>query len=373
MTSARVGQGVLGLLLDARYGILPYVPVLALAAAGLLDRRARAFAVVLPGALVYYLTVASADNWAGAVCNLGRYFMPVAPLAVVLVGLALTRPWSQRSDTGRSRARPRARRPGRPGSRSRSGRTRTPPTTRRCCSRRAPTRTATSTSRTSSSAAGPTPPRGFGRGSPPGSARWRSSPGACDAPARRYACWSARPSRSWRWRSCWSAGRVGARRPAFGNALPAGSGALVFLDGAVRVRGDEATLGPGEVEIVRRTYARAGEAAAASPLRVILGGTGPAACPRPRAAPAAAERRVWWICRSWPTMSWTGETGAPPSSRAVRATVSGQAVLRFGEDVLAPAALLADGSARGCGTERTRFALRQERCPKTDRSSRSAT
>jgi len=40
---------------------------------------------------VYYLTVASADNWAGAVCNLGRYFMPVVPLAVALVGIAIDR------------------------------------------------------------------------------------------------------------------------------------------------------------------------------------------------------------------------------------------------------------------------------------------
>ena len=38
-----------------------------------------------------YLTVASADNWAGAVCNLGRYFMPVAPIAIALVGVALAR------------------------------------------------------------------------------------------------------------------------------------------------------------------------------------------------------------------------------------------------------------------------------------------
>jgi hypothetical protein len=88
VTSARVGQGVLGLLLDARYGILPYVPVLMLAAGGLAVGGARRFAVVLPAALVYYLTVASADNWAGAVCNLGRYFMPLAPLAVALVGLS---------------------------------------------------------------------------------------------------------------------------------------------------------------------------------------------------------------------------------------------------------------------------------------------
>ncbi len=84
VTSARVGQGVLGLLLDARYGIVPYVPILLLAAGGLALGGARRFAVVMPAAAVYYLTVASADNWAGAVCNLGRYFMPVAPLAVAL-------------------------------------------------------------------------------------------------------------------------------------------------------------------------------------------------------------------------------------------------------------------------------------------------
>ena len=91
VTSARVGQGVLGLLLDARYGILPYVPVLMLAAGGLVLGGARRFAVVMPAAIVYYLTVASADNWAGAVCNLGRYFMPVAPLAVALVAIAIDR------------------------------------------------------------------------------------------------------------------------------------------------------------------------------------------------------------------------------------------------------------------------------------------
>ncbi len=91
VTSARVGQGVLGLLLDARYGILPYVPVLMLAAGGLVLGGARRFAVVMPAAAVYYLTVASADNWAGAVCNLGRYVMPVLPLAVTLVAIAIDR------------------------------------------------------------------------------------------------------------------------------------------------------------------------------------------------------------------------------------------------------------------------------------------
>jgi hypothetical protein len=89
VTSARVGQGFLGLLLDARYGILPYVPILLLAAGGLALGGARRFAVVLPAAAAYYVTVASADNWAGAVCNLGRYFMPVAPLAVALVAIAI--------------------------------------------------------------------------------------------------------------------------------------------------------------------------------------------------------------------------------------------------------------------------------------------
>ncbi len=101
VTSARVGQGVLGLLLDARYGILPYAPIYLLAAGGLVlgrgagpgaqawQRGARGLRYALPAVLVYYLTVASADNWSGAVCNLGRYAMPVVPYAVALVGLAL--------------------------------------------------------------------------------------------------------------------------------------------------------------------------------------------------------------------------------------------------------------------------------------------
>jgi hypothetical protein len=91
VTTARMGQGLLGILLDARYGILPYVPLLVLAVAGLAVNGARLFAVVLPAAVAYYLTVASADNWAGAVSNLGRYFMPVAPLAVAVIAVALTR------------------------------------------------------------------------------------------------------------------------------------------------------------------------------------------------------------------------------------------------------------------------------------------
>ena len=92
----RIGQGFLGLLLDARYGVLPFVPVLLLAAAGLVLGGARRFAPVLPAALAYYLTVASADNWSGAVCNLGRYVMPVVPLGVALVGTAIARTSNRR-------------------------------------------------------------------------------------------------------------------------------------------------------------------------------------------------------------------------------------------------------------------------------------
>jgi hypothetical protein len=91
VSSARVGQGLLGLLLDARYGILPYAPIYLLAGGGLLlaTTGARRLRWALPAMAVYYMTVASADNWSGAVCNLGRYVMPVAPWAAALVAVAL--------------------------------------------------------------------------------------------------------------------------------------------------------------------------------------------------------------------------------------------------------------------------------------------
>jgi hypothetical protein len=87
VATGRVGQGLLGLLLDARYGILPYVPLYLLAAGGLAapGRLRRA----LPAMAVYYATVAAADNWSGAVCNLGRYVMPSVPWMVALGGAAL--------------------------------------------------------------------------------------------------------------------------------------------------------------------------------------------------------------------------------------------------------------------------------------------
>jgi len=98
VSSERMGQGLLGLALDARYGILPYAPVYVLAAGGLLlpDRGASRLRRALPAMAVYYVTVASADNWSGAVCNLGRYFMPLAPWAAALVAAALAGTWGRR-------------------------------------------------------------------------------------------------------------------------------------------------------------------------------------------------------------------------------------------------------------------------------------
>jgi hypothetical protein len=94
--TTHVGQGVLGILLDARYGILPYAPIYLLAGGGLLMDGAARLRLALPAAGVYYLTVASADNWAGPVSNLGRFFMPLAPLLVAFIGVALARVASRR-------------------------------------------------------------------------------------------------------------------------------------------------------------------------------------------------------------------------------------------------------------------------------------
>jgi len=91
VNSSRWGQGLFGLALDARYGLLPYVPLYLFALAGLL-LPGRAARVLRGGAIpvaVYYLTVAAADNWSGAVCNLGRYVMPALPYAAALIAFAL--------------------------------------------------------------------------------------------------------------------------------------------------------------------------------------------------------------------------------------------------------------------------------------------
>lgn len=93
VSTARVGQGLLGLLLDARYGLLPYVPLYLLAAGGLLlsGGGASRLRLAWPAVAAYYLTVASADNWAGAVSNLGRFVMPIAPFLIASAAVALDR------------------------------------------------------------------------------------------------------------------------------------------------------------------------------------------------------------------------------------------------------------------------------------------
>ncbi|HYU41094.1 MAG TPA: hypothetical protein VEQ84_03010, partial [Vicinamibacteria bacterium] len=93
VSSSRWGQGVLGLALDARYGLLPYVPLYLFALGGLVlpGGAARVLRRAALPVFVYYLTVAAADNWSGAVCNLGRYILPALPYALALVALVLAR------------------------------------------------------------------------------------------------------------------------------------------------------------------------------------------------------------------------------------------------------------------------------------------
>lgn len=84
-----LGQGALGLLLDARYGLLPYVPWLLVALAGLLWPAGRALRAAAPAAVVYFLTVAAAENWTGSISNLGRFLLPLVPLAAACAAPAL--------------------------------------------------------------------------------------------------------------------------------------------------------------------------------------------------------------------------------------------------------------------------------------------
>ena len=91
ISSARLGLGLFGLLFDARYGLLPYAPFFLLAPAGvvLLWRRRSPVLFMLFPAAVYFVTVASANNWAGSICNLGRFMLVLVPLMVVAAGVVL--------------------------------------------------------------------------------------------------------------------------------------------------------------------------------------------------------------------------------------------------------------------------------------------
>ncbi|MCM2255242.1 MAG: hypothetical protein NDJ94_06180 [Vicinamibacteria bacterium] len=96
VTGARVGEGLAGLAFDLRYGLLPWAPLYLLGVAALLLPRLGPLRLALPSAAVYYLTVAAADNWSGAVCMLGRYAMPATPLLVAGLGVLLARAGGRR-------------------------------------------------------------------------------------------------------------------------------------------------------------------------------------------------------------------------------------------------------------------------------------
>jgi hypothetical protein len=91
VNSSRWGQGLFGLTLDARYGSCPTCPSTCSrwAASSCPARPARVLRRGAAAMFVYYLTVAAADNWSGAVCNLGRYIMPVLPYAAALIALTV--------------------------------------------------------------------------------------------------------------------------------------------------------------------------------------------------------------------------------------------------------------------------------------------
>lgn len=86
-----LGQGLLGLALDARYGLVPYAPWLLLAAGGLFlsTPPASRLRLALPAAGVYYVTVSAAENWTGSISNLGRFVLPLVPLLAAFAALAL--------------------------------------------------------------------------------------------------------------------------------------------------------------------------------------------------------------------------------------------------------------------------------------------
>jgi hypothetical protein len=98
VSTRTLGQGFFGLALDVHYGILPWAPVYLLGIGGLFapGRTGRGLRWAFAAVGVYYLTVAAADDWHGAVSNLGRYAMPALPWVIALVGLTLARLGSRR-------------------------------------------------------------------------------------------------------------------------------------------------------------------------------------------------------------------------------------------------------------------------------------
>ncbi|MDP9245890.1 MAG: hypothetical protein M3O64_04480 [Chloroflexota bacterium] len=84
--------GVLGLLVDRAFGLLPAAPValLAFVGAGVAARRR----LVLPLLAIPYLLLASAVDWTGGLSPQARYLAPLVPLLVMLLALGVAvRPW----------------------------------------------------------------------------------------------------------------------------------------------------------------------------------------------------------------------------------------------------------------------------------------
>ncbi|HXY38139.1 MAG TPA: hypothetical protein VEQ10_00630 [Vicinamibacteria bacterium] len=120
----------------------------------------------------------------------------------------------------------------------------------------------------------------------------------------------------------------------FSQALPAGDDTLVLFQGDVRVREDEALLGPGKVELEIRRIAAAA-AAPEAPLRATVGGTGllqvsgltPVVL-RPTGGVIDLPHSTYHVV--------AGGDGRLARFARVRAAVSGQAVIRFGGHTTEP-------------------------------------
>ena len=148
-------------------------------------------------------------------------------------------------------------------------------------------------------------------------------------------------------------------------ALPAAADTRVRFSGAVRVREDEAILGPGEVELLVRSLHAAG-AAAPTQLRATIGGEG---LLRFQGLPPIRLRPTGGVV-DLPLLTYhgiSGSDGRDATFSRLRATVSGQAVMRFGpaEGPVAaskPSSRRARGRAggRNSGTGGARLALKGE-------------
>jgi hypothetical protein len=90
----KLGTGVLGLLLDQKWGLLPYAPLYLLALAGmalLIPRRLSDFIWLLVIILPYFSFIARYAQWWGEWCPPARYLTPVLPLLALPLAAALER------------------------------------------------------------------------------------------------------------------------------------------------------------------------------------------------------------------------------------------------------------------------------------------